>query len=153
MNEFKGNSSEQFQEETLRSLQKELRFTRYCCIFVIALLVVLIVGGILLVNKMTPVLTSIEQMQPAIEKMEQLDIDMLNQKIAQLDIDLLNQKIEQLDIEGLNQIVEDLDAKELSETLENINDATALLKEAGEGISDFSDSLSGSFSDLFGIGR
>jgi len=141
MSELRNGMTEQSQEEILNSLRKELKVTRYCSLFVAALLVFVIVGGIYVVNKITPALTAMQQMQPAIEKMEQLDVEVLNQKIAQLDI------------ERLNQIVEDLDAKELSETLKNINDATALLKEAGEGFSEFSDSLTGSFSDLFGIGR
>lgn len=65
---------------------------------------------------------------------------------------MLNEKIEQLDIEGLNKIVEDLDAEELSETLKNTNDAAAMLKEVGKGFSDFSDSVSDSFSNWFGVG-
>jgi len=141
MRELRNSIQEQSQEEVLKSLRKELKFTRYCSLLVATLLVFVIVGGIYVVNKMTPALTAIEQMRPAVEKMEQLDIEMLNQKI------------EQLDMEGLNKLVEELDAKELSETLKNINDATALLKEAGEGFSNFSDSLTGSFSDWFGVGR
>lgn len=141
MSELRNNMQEQSQEEVLNSLRKELKFTRYCSWVVATLLVFVIVGGVFVVNKMAPALTAIQQMQPAIEKMEQLDIEMLNQKI------------EQLDIEGLNQIVEDLDAKELSETLKNINDAATMLKEAGEGFSEFSDAISDSFSGWFGIGN
>ncbi|MBQ8278299.1 MAG: hypothetical protein IJZ23_00480 [Roseburia sp.] len=137
--EVKEKMTEHSQEEILNSLRKELKITRYCSILVATLLVFVIVGGIYVVNKMTPALTAVQQMQPAIEKIEQLDIEMLNQKI------------EQLDIEGLNKIVEDLDAEELSETLKNINDATALLREIGEGLGDFSDSVSNSFSDWLGI--
>ena len=124
-------------DEMLKALRKELKITRYCSLIVGLLLLFVIVGGIYVVNKMEPALTAIEQMRPAIEKMEQLDID------------VLNEKMEQLDIEGLNKIVEDLDAEELSETLKNINDATAMLKEAGKNIGEFSDSLSNSFSGFF----
>lgn len=127
-------------EEMLKALRKELKLTRYCSLLVGMLLLLVIVGGIYAVNRMEPALTAIQKMQPAIEKMEQLDIE------------VLNEKIEQLDIEGLNKIVEDLDAAELSETLKNINDATALLKEVGDGFSEFSDSISNSFSGLFGKG-
>ena len=140
MNELKNNRTEQSQEEIIKSLQKELKITRYCSLMVAVLLLGVIGGGIYSVNKMAPALAAIEQMRPAIEKIEALDIEMLNQKI------------EQLDIEGLNKIVEDMDVEELSETLKNINDAAAMLKEMGEGFSDFSDSVSNSFSDLFGIG-
>lgn len=127
-------------EEMMKALRKELKLTRYCSLLVGMLLLLVIVGGIYAVNKMEPALTAIQKMQPAIEKIEQLDIEMLNAKI------------EQLDIEGLNKIVEDLDAAELSETLKNINDATALLKEVGDGFSAFTDSISNSFSGLFGNG-
>lgn len=124
-------------EEMLKSLRKELKITRYCSLIVGMLLLLVIVGGIYVVNRMEPALTAIERMEPAIEKIEQLDIEVLNEKMAQLDI------------EGLNKIVENLDAAELSETLKNINDATALLKEAGEGIQEFSDSITDSFSGWF----
>lgn len=134
----KNKRSEQSQEEVLNSLRKELKVTRYCSLFVAVLLIGVIVGGVYVVNTMSPALEVLQQMQPAVEKMEQFDVEMLNQKI------------EQLDIEGLNKIVEDLDAKELSETLKNINEATAKLKEVGEGVSNFSESLSNSFSGLFG---
>lgn len=128
------------QEELLNALKRELKVTRYCSLLVASLLVLVIAGGVYVVNKVTPTLTALQEMQPAIEKIEQLDIE------------ALNEKIEQLDIEGLNKIIEDLDAEELSETLKNINDAAAMLKEAGEGFSEFSDSISNSFSGLFGFG-
>lgn len=134
----KNTMSGQLQEEVLNSLRKELKFTRYCSLFVAVLLVAVIIGGVYVVNIMSPALEALQQMQPAVEKMEQFDVEMLNQKI------------EELDIEGLNKIVEDLDAKELSEMLKNINEATAKLKEVGEGVSNFSESISNSFSGLFG---
>ena len=127
-------------EEMLRALRKELKITRYCSLIVGMLLLFVIVGGIYVVHKMEPALIAIEKMEPAIEKIEQLDITVLNEKMAQLDI------------EGLNKIVENLDAAELSETLKNINDAADLLKEAGDGIREFSDSITDSFSGLFGNG-
>ena len=127
-------------EEMLKALRKELKFTRYCSLLVGILLLLVIVGGIYVVNKMEPALTAIGEMQPAIEKIEQLDIEMINEKI------------DQLDIEGLNKIVEDLDAAELSETLKNINDATAVMKEFQESVSEFTDSWTGSFSGWFGNG-
>lgn len=140
MSDF-SNLPEQSQEEMIKSLRKELKFTRYCTLVVAVLLVVVIIGGAFVVNKMTPAMEAISKMQPAISKIEQLDIEMLNEKI------------EQLDIEGLNKLVEDLDAAELSETLKNINDAVEALKEVQEGFSNFSDSVSGSFADWFGIGE
>ena len=118
----------------------ELKFTRLCSLFVATLLMFVIVGGIYAINKITPALTAVERMQPAIAKIEQLDIE------------VLNEKIEQLDIEGLNKIVDDLDVEALSEVLRNINEATAYIEEIGEGFSEFSDSVTDSFNDLFKIG-
>jgi len=127
-------------EKMLQALRRELKITRYCSLIVGMLLLLVITGGVYAMNKMEPALTAIEKMQPAIEKIEQLDIE------------VLNEKMEQLDIEGLNKIVENLDAAELSEMLKNINDATSLLKEAGDGIREFSDSITDSFSGWFGKG-
>lgn len=141
MNGMKNSTSEQSQEELIKALRKELKINRYCSLLVATLLALVIVGGVYAVNKMSPALAAIQEMQPAIEKIEELDIEVLNEKIAQLDM------------EGLNQIVEDLDAQALSETLRNINEATALLKEIGEGLGDFSDSVSNSFNDFWGIGN
>ena len=129
------------QDELLNALKKELKVTRYISVIVATLLVFVIVCGIYIVNEISPALTALQEMQPAIEKIEQLDVE------------VLNEKIEELDIEGLNQVVKDLDAEALSETLKNMNDAVTLLKEAGEGFSEFSDSVSNSFSGLFGIGN
>lgn len=125
-------------EEMLKSLRKELKITRYCTLFTGVLLLAVLIGGIYIMNKIEPALVAVREMQPVMEQMEELDIG------------LLNEKIEQLDMEGLNEMVKDLDAAELSEALKNINDAAAMLKEAGESISEFSNSISGSFSGLFG---
>lgn len=122
-------------EEMLKSLRKELKITRYCSLFTGVLLLAVLIGGVCLMNKIEPALTAVREIQPVME---------------QLDIALLNEKIEQLDIEGLNEMIKDLDAAELSEALKNINDAAAMLKEAGESITEFSNSISGSFSGLFG---
>ena len=141
MSDVRNSLSEQSQDEMIKALRKELKFTRYCSLFVATLLVFVIVGGIYAVNKMTPALTAVQQMQPAIAKIEELDID------------VLNEKIEQIDIEGLNRIVDDLDVEALSEVLRNINEATAAIEELKEGFGDFSDSVSNSFNDLFRIGE
>ena len=141
MGDMKNDLLEPSGDEMIKALRKELKFTRYCSLFVATLLLFVIVGGIYTVNKITPALIAVEKMQPAIAKIEQLDIE------------VLNEKIEQLDIEGLNAIVEDLDVEALSEVLRNINEATAYIKEIGEGFSNFSDSVTDSFNDLFKIGE
>lgn len=138
MSELKNNSLGNSQEEMVDVLRKELKMTRWCNMAVLVLLGMVLVGGIFLANRLLPVAEAVKEMQPAIEKIEQLDME------------TLNQKIEQLDIEGLNKITEELDAAELSETLKNINEAAAALKEVKENIEEFSDSVSNSFSGLFG---
>ncbi len=141
MDDMKNELMELSQDDMIKALRKELKFTRLCSLFVATLLMFVIVGGIYAINKITPALTAVERMQPAIAKIEQLDIE------------VLNEKIEQLDIEGLNKIVDDLDVEALSEVLRNINEATAYIEEIGEGFSEFSDSVTDSFNDLFKIGE
>ena len=141
MKDMRNNLLEQPQDEMLKELRKELKFTRFCSLFLATLLVFVIVGGIYIVNKITPALDAVEKMQPAIAKIEQLDIE------------VLNEKMEQLDIEGLNKIVEELDAAALSEVLRNINEAITALEELKDGFSDFSDSMTDSFNDWFKIGE
>lgn len=141
MDDMKNELMEPSQDDMIKALRKELKFTRLCSLFVATLLMFVIVGGIYAINKITPALTAVERMQPAIAKIEQLDIE------------VLNEKIEQLDIEGLNKIVDDLDVEALSEVLRNINEATAYIEEIGEGFSEFSDSVTDSFNDLFKIGE
>lgn len=126
------------QEEILNKLRKELKITRYCSIFVAVLLIVVIAGGVYMMNAITPMVAAMQKMQPAIEKMADLDVEMLNEKIAQLDI------------EGLNQAIAGLDTEEVSEALKNINEAVERLQEIGDGLSTFSDSVNNSISGLFG---
>lgn len=128
----------QDQEEMMNSLRKELKLTRYCSLFVAVLLVVVIIGGVSIVNILRPAVTAVQEMQPVMEEMAQLDVAMLNEKIAQLDID------------GLNQAIAGLDTEEMSEALANINDAVEKLQALGEGFQNFSGSMNQSISSLFG---
>ncbi len=126
------------QEEVVNALRKELKVTRYCTLFIALLLVLVIIGGVAVVNMFSPAITAVQEIQPVMEKMTDLDVEMLNEKIAQLDID------------GLNEAIAGLDTEEISIALANINDAVEKLQEIGEGISDFSNSVNQSFSGLFG---
>lgn len=126
------------QEELINSLRKELKVTRYCSLFVAVLLVVVIIGGVSVVNMLRPAIEAVQEMQPVMAQMAELDVDMLNEKIAQLDI------------EGLNQAIAGLDMEEVSKALANINDAVEKLQKIGEGFSDFSSSVNQSISGLFG---
>ena len=125
----------------MEELQKELKITRICSLIVAALLVCVIAGGIYIVNMIRPMVTAIQEMQSAMEKIEQIDVEMLNEKIAQLDI------------EGLNQMIAGMDTEEMMEALENMNDIMERLESIQEGISSFSDSVTDSFSGWFGFGN
>lgn len=132
------NTEDTKQVQAFEQLRKELQLTRIFCIIVAVLLGVVITGGILLMNMMKPVVSAINEMQPAIQKMEQIDVEMLNEKLAQLDVEVLNEKIEQLDIESLNA------------TLNSIQKAQNTLEALTESVKN---SFSSSFSGLFGLGN
>ena len=128
----------QEQDELINSLRKELKVTRYCSLLVAVLLVIVIIGGVSIVNTIRPAITAVQKMEPVMEQMAELDVNMLNEKIAQLDI------------EGLNQAISGLDMEEASKALANINDAVEKLQEIGEGFSKFSGSVNQSITGLFG---
>ncbi len=114
-------------DEELQKLKKELKLTRYCSLITAVLLVCVIAGGAYMVNRLAPAVTALQEMQPVVEKLNNLDVEMLNEKI------------EQLDMEGLNQAMEGLDTEELSKAIKNINDVSDKLQEIGN-----------TFSGLFG---
>ena len=126
------------EENVLNSLRKELKVTRYCSLFVAVLLIIVIIGGVSVMNMLRPAITAVQEMQPVMEQMAELDVDMLNEKIVQLDI------------EGLNQAISELDMEEVTKALTNMNDAVEKLQEIGEGFSKFSSSVNQSISGLFG---
>lgn len=132
------DSLQQSQEEMMQSLQKELKITRYCSLIAAGLLICVLAGGVYLANCMSPITKAVQEMQPIMEELGKIDVDLLNEKIAQLDM------------EGLNKAIEGLDTEELSKLLQNINEAAEMLEKVGDGFQSFSDSVSDSFSNLFG---
>ena len=126
------------QEEMMKALRKELKVTRYCSLLLAVLLVIVIAGGVFMMNMFAPAVTAMQEMQPVMQQM------------ANLDVDMLNEKIEQLDIEGLNEAIDGLDTEEMSKALANMNAAVEKLQEIGEGWSNFSSSVNQSISGLFG---
>ena len=131
----------QSQEDVYESLRKELKVTRICCLIVAVLLVCVIAGGIYIANMMSPMVLAMQEIQPAIVKMEQIDVGVLNEKIAQLDI------------EGMNKMIQGIDTEEVMEALENVNEVMEKIEELQEGFESFSDSLSNSFGSWFGLGK
>ena len=110
-------------EEELRKLKKELLINRICSIVVAVLLVCVLAGGAYALKGLAPAVTALDELRPLAEKMEDLDVDMINAKIAELDID------------GLNQALEGLDTEELTRTLKNVNEASEQMKAFGESLS------------------
>lgn len=164
MDEMKVNSEEIRQIDAIEKLRKELQITRIFSIIVAVLLGAVITGGIFFMSMMMPMVTAMKEMQPTIQKMEQLDVEVLNEKFAQLDVETLNEKIEQLDIEGMNELIhgvdemlEGMDAEQMQETLDAINAALNNMLKIQNALENLTDSLknswSSSFSGLFGVGN
>ena len=164
MDERMINSEGKRQVEAIEKLQKELQVTRIFSLIVAVLLGVVIAGGIFFMSMMMPMVTTMKEMQPMIQKMEQIDVELLNEKFAQIDVELLNEKIEQLDIEGMNELIhgidemlEGADTEQMRETLENINAALNNMMKVQNTLDALKDSLTNSltssFSGLFGTGN
>lgn len=164
MDEMIVNSEEKRQIEAIEDLRKELQITRIFSVIVAVLLGAVITGGIFFMSMMMPMVTAMKEMQPTIQKMEQLDVEVLNEKFAQLDVEVLNEKIEQLDIEGMNELIhgvdemlDGMDAKKMQETLDAINGALNNMLKVQNTLNALTDSLTNSltssFSGLLGIGN
>lgn len=131
-------------QEMMEKLQKSLKMNRYISLIVAALLICLLVGGGIFLNRITPAISAIQEMQVSLKVLEQvdyealnstiegLDIETLNATIQSLDMETLNEKIDSLDVEALNDALNDLDTRELSEALENLNNAVDKLEKVGE---------------------
>lgn len=163
MEEYMVKSDETKQMEAIEKLRKELQITRIFSVIVVVLLGAVITGGIFFMNMMRPMVTAMQEMQPAIQKMEQIDVEVLNEKFAQLDVEALNEKIAQLDIEGMNELIHgmdellaDVDAEQMQETLDGVNAALNNMLKIQNTLEALADSLknsfTSSFSGLFGNG-
>lgn len=104
----------QISETDMRQLRKDMRLTRVFCAVSSLLTLCLLAGGILLFCKVQPVVSVLQEAQPAIEKLSQLDV------------------------EAINTAMEELDTKELSEAVTNMNKAAETLEIWGEKLSSFS---------------
>lgn len=163
MDEIIVNSEESRQVQAIEKLRKELQVTRIFSIIVAVLLGAVVTGGIFFMGMMMPMVTAMKEMQPVIRKMEQIDVELLNEKFAQLDVEVLNDKIEQLDIEGMNELIhsvdemlEGADTEQMQETLDSINAALNNMLKVQNTLdaltNSLTNSLTSSFSGLFGIG-
>ena len=156
MDEIIVNSEETRQIEAIEKLRKELQVTRIFSIIVAVLLGAVITGGIFFMSMMMPMVTAMKEMQPTIQKMEQLDVELLNEKFAQLDVEVLNEKIEQLDIEGMNELIhgvdemlDGMDAEQMQETLDAINASLSNMLKVQNTLNALTDSLTNSLTSSF----
>lgn len=102
------NSNQDTTNSLIKHLHKELRFTRFFCIISSLLTVFLIVGCIFVVYSIQPLFAFINDLQPVLTKLSQLDVD------------------------ALNSTLQNLDAEELSLGLKNLNQALETLTELGQ---------------------
>ena len=140
-------------QEMMEKLQKSLKINHYINLFVAALLICVLVGGGLVVQKITPAIAMVQDVRTSLhaleqidyqalntmlkeldvqalnEKIDQLDVVAINEALSSLDIDTLNAQIDALDIESLNDALEGLDTEEMTEAMENLNNAVDKLED------------------------
>ncbi len=119
----------------MKKLQKSLMINRFCSLLVAVLMICLLVGGYILYQKITPVISAVQDIRSSLKYAEQIDYEALNQTISALDMESLNEKLDALDVESLNEALEGLDTEELTEAMENLNNAVDKLERLGESVS------------------
>ena len=130
------NNATQDQTQVLNQLRKELRRTRIFCGISSLLTLLLLVGGFLIVTKAQ---SSVAEITPVVEELEQLDVEEFNRTAANVNATLesvdwekLSVTLSELDVEALNDAIADLDTEELSEALKNLNDAADTIEGLNE---------------------
>ena len=127
------------QQDDMRKLFRELRFTRIVSLFSSFLAVLLLIWGSYLVY----IIKGIEKdAEPVMEKIAEVDIESLNatlehvnETLESVDLEPVVQAIEELDVEGLNAAIGSLDMEELTKALKNLNDAADVFKQISQTLS------------------
>lgn len=125
----------------LNSLRKELRLTRVFCLISSILTVCLLISVIFLVNRLQPVYQFMEDTQPVLARIAELDtaavntLEQLNVAVGDVDWEQLSGSLGKLDVDAINEALENLDTEELTITLKNLNDAVDTLKNIGDKLS------------------
>ncbi|MBR6326564.1 MAG: hypothetical protein IKR61_07130 [Lachnospiraceae bacterium] len=131
------NDMEVLQQE-LKSLRRSLRINRILNAVILVLLIALLAGGYMVVQKVLPSLAdvkaiaeSLEEMESGLAMLESVDIDALTQDVDEINAQLSSvdwesiiTQVEALDVDGFNEAMdslEALDAKELEKAIENLN--------------------------------
>ena len=131
------NDMEVLQQE-LKSLRRSLRINRILNAVILVLLIALLAGGYMVVQKVLPSLAdvkaiaeSLEEMESGLAMLESVDIDALTQDVDEINAQLSSvdwesiiTQVEALDVDGFNEAMnslEALDAEELEKAIENLN--------------------------------
>ena len=131
------NDMEVLQQE-LKSLRRSLLINRILNAVILVLLIALLAGGYMVVQKVLPSLAdvkaiaeSLEEMESGLAMLESVDIDALTQDVDEINAQLSSvdwesiiTQVEALDVDGFNEAMnslEALDAEELEKAIENLN--------------------------------
>ncbi|MCR5426807.1 MAG: hypothetical protein K6E81_08255 [Lachnospiraceae bacterium] len=131
------NDMEVLQQE-LKSLRRSLRINRILNAVILVLLIALLAGGYMVVQKVLPSLADVKAIAESLEEMESglamlesvdidgltQDVDEINAQLSSVDWESIITQVEALDVDGFNEAMdslEALDAKELEKAIENLN--------------------------------
>ena len=126
-------------ELDVKRLRRELFVTRIFCAISSLLTACLLAGGFLVFKSIEPVFAVLNEAQPMMEQMAQLDVEEVNATLEQINTTLesvdweqITQALGELDIESINEAIEGLDTEELTEAVENMNNAADVLEGWGD---------------------
>uniref|UniRef100_UPI0040578A5C hypothetical protein n=1 Tax=Acetatifactor sp. TaxID=1872090 RepID=UPI0040578A5C len=103
-------------EENWKQLTRELCVTRIFCMISSVLTVVLLVGGVMLFGQLKPVFVWMEQTQPVLEELTQLDIDGVN-----LTLEQINSTLGNVDWQQVSDAVGSVDWKQISDAVGSVD--------------------------------
>lgn len=122
-------------EMVVKQLTKELRMTRVFCIISSLLTVCLLVVGFLIWVAITPVVAIVQDAQPVMEQLSELDVEEMNHTLEQVNVTLesvdwqqVSEALEALDVETINEAIAGLDTEELTKAVENLNKVASMLE-------------------------
>ena len=131
------NDMEVLQQE-IKSLRRSLLINRILNAVILVLLIALLAGGYMVVQKVLPSLADVKAIAESLEEMESglamlesvdidgltQDVDEINAQLSSVDWESIITQVEALDVDGFNEAMdslEALDAKELEKAIENLN--------------------------------
>lgn len=103
-------------ETSLNQLRKELRATRFFCVISSFLTGALLVGGVLLFGQIKPVFTFVEEVQPVLEELSQLDMDGVN-----LTLEQISYTVSSVDWKQVSDAVSSVDWQQVSDAIGSVD--------------------------------